>query len=136
MNVWAFTGNLGRDAEQRFTSSGDSIVSFSVGVKSGFGEKASTTWARCSLFGKRGESVLPYLNKGQLVGVSGEVSMREWSDKEGGARVSLEVRVGDLTLLGRRDDNQQSLPRQSAREAAPRQTPSVSTADMGDDIPW
>ena len=43
MNVWNFTGNLGKDADRRFTPSGDSIVNFSVAVKAGFGEKATTT---------------------------------------------------------------------------------------------
>ena len=101
MNVFTFTGNLGNDAEQRYTPSGDSIVSFSVPAKSGFGDKAVTSWIRCSMFGKRGESVLPYLKKGQLVGVSGEFSAREWTDKEGQKRISNECRVNDLNLLGK-----------------------------------
>ena len=83
MNSWNFTGNLGRDCEQRFTQSGDAVVSFSVGVKAGFGDKSTTTWANCSMFGKRGESVAPYLKKGTLVGISGEVNNREYQDKEG-----------------------------------------------------
>ena len=101
MNVFTFTGNLGNDAEQRYTPSGDSIVSFSVPAKSGFGDQAITSWIRCSMFGKRGESVLPYLKKGQLVGVSGEFSAREWTDKEGQKRISNEYRVNDLNLLGK-----------------------------------
>ena len=83
MNVFTFSGNLGRDAERRYTAGGDSAVSFSVAVKSGFGDKAVTSWIKCNLWGKRGESVMPYLKKGQLVGVSGEFSAREWQDKEG-----------------------------------------------------
>lgn len=113
MNVWAFTGNLGRDAETRYTPGGDAIVSFSVGVKSGFGDKATTTWARCAMFGKRGQAVADYLKKGQLVGVSGEVSLREWDDKDGAKRSSLEVRVNDLTLLGKRDGQQDRQPSSS-----------------------
>ena len=100
MNCWNFTGNLGQDAESRFTSGGDAITSFSVAVKAGYGDKATTTWVRCSLFGKRGEAVAPYLKKGTQVGVSGEAALREWTDKEGGKRTSLEVRVNDVTLLG------------------------------------
>lgn len=110
MNVWNFTGNLGGDAETRFTQSGDAIVSFSVGVKAGYGDKATTTWARCSMFGKRGEAVAQYLTKGQLVGISGEVAMREWNDKEGQKRTALEVRVNDLSLLGKKEGQQQSQP--------------------------
>ena len=125
MNVFTFTGNLGNDAEQRYTQSGDSIVSFSVPAKSGFGDKAVTSWIKCSLWGKRGDSVLPYLKNGQLVGVSGEFAAREWTDKEGQKRVSNECRVNDVQLLGKA----------SAQDQQQKQAPSKSS-DLGDDIPW
>lgn len=127
MNVFTFTGNLGKDAEQRFTQSGDSIVSFSVPVKSGFGDKAVTSWIKCSLFGKRGESVLPYLKKGQLVGVSGEFAARPWTNKEGQEQVSNEVRVNDLNLLG-------SKPADNSGGQKPSAKPTPN--DLGDDVPW
>lgn len=115
MNNWNFTGNLGNDAESRFTPSGDAVVSFPVGVKSGYGDKASTTWARCQMWGKRGEAVAQYLTKGQLVGVTGELTLREYDKKDGSKGYSLEVRVNDLTLLGKRDDaTRQQAPRQAA----------------------
>lgn len=101
MNNWNFTGNLGKEAESRYLPNGDAVVSFSVAVKSGYGDKALTTWVRCSMFGKRGEAVAQYLTKGQLVGVSGEACLRPWKDKEGNEKQSLEVRVNDLTLLGK-----------------------------------
>ena len=129
MNVFSFTGNLGNQAEQRYTQSGDSIVSFSVAVKSGFGDKAVTTWVRCTMFGKRGESVLPYLNKGQLVGVSGEFSAREWDDKEGKKRTSIEVRVNDLTLLGK-SEREQAQPARSEKQSP------VKSGDLESDIPF
>lgn len=128
MNNWNFTGNLGRDAETRFTQSGDPIVSFSVGVKSGFGDKATTTWANCAMFGKRGEAVAQYLTKGAQVGITGEVSLREWQDKEGQKRVNLDVRVNDLTLLG---GKQESAP----QTTKPAQKAKPSQADY-DDIPF
>lgn len=130
MNVFTFTGNLGGNAEQRYTQSGDSVVSFSVAVKAGFGDKASTTWVRCTMFGKRGESVLPYLNKGQLVGVSGEFSAREWDDKQGQKRTSIEVRANDLTLLGKAEREQQQAPARSEKQSP------VKSGDLDDDIPW
>lgn len=106
MNVFTFTGNLGKDADQRHMTNGDSIVSFSVAVKSGYGKSAKTTWVKCSMFGKRGESILPYLVKGQLVGVSGEFSVNEWENKDGQKQTTPEVRVNDLTLLGKKETEQ------------------------------
>jgi single-strand DNA-binding protein len=138
VNNWNFTGNLGADAESKYLASGEAIVSFSVGVKSGFGEKASTTWARCAMFGKRGESVAPYLLKGQLVGVSGELSAREWDDKQGQKRTSIEVRVNDLTLLGKRDGAQQE-PRQPApqrQQSAPAKSVAEGGGDWDLDVPF
>ena len=132
MNAWQFTGNIGKDAESRFLPNGDPVVSFSVGVKSGYGEKATTTWARCAMFGKRAESVSQYLTKGQLVGISGEVTLREWNDKEGQKRNSLEVRVNDLTLLGKKDGQQAAQPCQQA--PAPQQADSFG--DFQDDVPF
>lgn len=130
MNCWNFTGNLGGDAETRFTQKGEAIVSFSVGVKSGYGDKATTTWARCSMFGKRGEAVSQYLTKGQLVGISGEAGLNEWQDKEGQKRTNLEVRVNDLTLLGKKDSQQAPAPQRKAQEFPP------SVGDLRDDCPF
>ena len=59
MNVLILTGNLGKDAVQRFTPSGDSVVSFSVPASSGYGDKKKTSWVNCTMFGKRGDSVCP-----------------------------------------------------------------------------
>jgi single-strand DNA-binding protein len=128
MNNWNFTGNLGNDAETRFAPSGDAIVSFSVGVKAGYGEKATTTWARCSMFGKRGQAVSEYLTKGQLVGISGEMSAREWNDKEGNKRTSIEVRVNDLTLLGK--------PSHSQPAAQPAQKAAQADTGFDDTVPF
>lgn len=137
MNSWNFTGNLGKDCESRFTQNGDPIVSFTVAAKSGYGDKAMTTWARCSMFGKRGEAVAPYLLKGQQVAVVGELSAREWTDKEGLKRTSIEVRVNDLTLLGKRPDATPQRQQPAQRPAPAQHHDSGSVADMdSDDIPW
>ena len=135
MNSWSFTGHIGEDCNTRFTQSGDSVVSFSVGVKSGFGDKATTTWAKCAMFGKRGESVAPYLKKGALVGISGEVNNREYQDKEGQKRYSLDVRVNDLTLLGGKSDRAESAPSQPAK---PRNAQGAQGGafDESDEIPF
>ena len=136
MNNWNFTGHCAADAETRYSKSGDAIVSFSVAVKSGFGDKATTTWARCSMFGNRGTAVSEFLTKGQLVGVCGEVTLREYDKKDGSKGASLEVRVNDLTLLGRRDsDAQHSAPPRQAAPTRPQQSGSSQGGfgDFGDD---
>ena len=104
MNNWSFTGNLGRDAETKYVGE-SSVTEFSVAVKSGYGDKAITTWAKCAMWGDRGEKVAQYLTKGQAVGIVGELTLREYVKKDGGNGASLEVRVSDMTLLGKKGDS-------------------------------
>ena len=136
INSINFTGNLGGDAEQKILADGTSIVSMNVPCKSGFGDKAITTWLRCTLFGNRGASLMPHLVKGSLVGITGEFSAREYTDRDGNKKQSLEVRVSDVSLLGGRKDAAPAQRPQAApaQRTAPKQASGFD--DMDDDIPF
>lgn len=89
-------GNIGKDAEVR--SAGQSnVCSFNVASsrKDGRTGQEQTTWLRCSLWGKRGESLAQYLKKGTPVTVIGEMSTEEYQGK-----TQLNVRVDDVKLQG------------------------------------
>ena len=137
MNNWSFTGNLGRDAETKYVGE-SSVTEFSVAVKSGYGDKATTTWAKCAMWGDRGEKVAQYLTKGQAVGIVGELTLREYVKKDGGNGSSLEVRVNDMTLLGKKgdsgsDDGGFSEPK---RENKPGANVPAAEYDDGDGLPF
>jgi single-strand DNA-binding protein len=107
MNKFILTGNLGNDHEMKHLPNGDALCEFSVGVKSGFGDKEKTLWVKCSMFGKRAAGQLPqYLVKGTKVCISGELSMDEW-EKDGVKNKMLKLRVEDLDLIGAKQDGQQ-----------------------------
>src|SRR3546814_2589868 len=82
MQTITVTGGVGRDAELRFTQRGDQVCSFNVGVNQGYGDKKSTNWYRVSLWGKRGESLQPYLLKGVKVAISGEFETSDRSEEQ------------------------------------------------------
>lgn len=115
MNIFTFTGNLARDAKLNSTEKGDSVGSFSVGVKSGYGDKAVTNWINCSLWGKRADSLAPYLMKGQGVAISGELSLRKYKSKDGTEGASMEVRVADVTLIGNKEDRALTAPQMASK---------------------
>jgi len=120
MNNWTFTGNLGKDCEVRTTQSGMTVCTFSVAVKSGYGDNAKTTWANCALFGKRAEGGLPqYLVKGAQVCISGEACLDEW-EKDGVKNKTLKVNVDKLDLVGGNTLAQQA-PQQGFQQAPPQQ---------------
>ncbi|HVG19304.1 MAG TPA: single-stranded DNA-binding protein, partial [Blastocatellia bacterium] len=106
-------GYLGRDPELRYTTQGTPVCDFSVATterrkdKSGEMQEA-TTWFRVSLFGRQAELASQYLTKGRQVYVEGQLSQREWTDKEGGARTSLEVKGTDIQFLSPASEGEQS----------------------------
>lgn len=130
MNVFSFTGNLGKDCRIG-SAGGTSVVNFNVAVKSSYGQNEQTLWVDCALWGKQAESSLPnYLLKGQQVAVSGELGSRE---HEG--NTYLTCRVSSITLVGKRDDSQQQSPQQP-QSHQPQQAQQQNKADFDDDIPF
>jgi single-strand DNA-binding protein len=118
MNVITVAGTLGKDAEVKYLANGDAICNFSVADS--MGRDKGTIWWSCGLYGKRAESLSQYLTKGQAVTVTGSVSERKWTDKEGNERKTMDVRVNDVALQGGRRDAE---PQQERRQApAPAQT--------------
>lgn len=136
MNNITIAGNIGKDVEVRNMPNGDPVANFSIADSQG--KEKLTIWWNCHIFGKRAESLAPYLTKGQQVTVTGTVTEREWKTKEGEKRKSLDVRVNDVLLQGSKP-SESSSPRQStpARQAAPVQRPqSTGFDDPNDDIPF
>lgn len=123
MNVFTFTGNLGRDC--RVGAGQTPMISFGVGVKSGFGDKAQTIWVDCVIWGKRAESrISDYLLKGQQVCVSGELGTREHEGK-----TYLTCRVAEIDLVGGRPDSQPAPRAQQSHQAA-------HMDEFSDDVPF
>ncbi len=137
MNNLTIAGNLGKDAEIRHIPDGTPVASFSVADSQG--RDKPTIWWRCQLFGKRAESLAPYLTKGAQVTVTGSVTERDWTDKDGMARKSMDVRVNDVALQGSRpqQDAQQQAPQRPAQRPAPSRPASREEFEgMDDDIPF
>lgn len=122
MNNCTFSGRLGADPELKSVGSND-LLSFRIPVEDGFGEKKTTTWVACSLWGARAQKLAPMLSKGSFVIVSGSLSTREWTDKEGKVRTSVELRVQELTLG----------PKSAAGQAQPA---SGAVGELADEIPF
>ena len=102
MNSISISGNLGKDCETKQVGD-NAVCSFSVADSQG--RDKPSIWWNCQLWGKRGESLAPYLTKGQQVTVIGNVTQREYADKDGNKRVSMDVRVNDVALMGgKRED--------------------------------
>lgn len=96
INVFIASGNIGKDAEQRWTANQKCIASFSLPVKQGYGDHEKTSWVKCVLFGAKAEKLPQYLTKGTKVTVTGEFVMEEWTDQQGSKRTNPSIIVNDI----------------------------------------
>jgi single-strand DNA-binding protein len=105
VNKVILVGNLGRDAEMRFTSGGTPVATVSMATTERFTDregqkKEDTQWHRIVIWGKTAESLHEYLTKGKQIYVEGKLQTREWQDKEGKTNKTTEVRADKVVLLG------------------------------------
>ncbi len=105
LNKVMIIGNLGKDPEVRYTTSGQAVASFSVATSEKFknrnGEmEERTEWHNVVLWGRQAEIAGEYLAKGRTVFIEGRLQTRKWQDKDGRDRYTTEI-VGDrMQMLG------------------------------------
>jgi single-strand DNA-binding protein len=121
---------IGKDVEVRYSPNGDAIanlsLAFTYGKKQADGKRA-TQWVDATLFGKRAESLAPYLKKGgQIVAYLSDVNIQTYESKSGQG-VKLVGKVDDLELIGGKVEQSP----QPVTQAKP-----VELADIDSDIPF
>ncbi len=98
-------GNLTRDVETRTTPSGQTVSNFSLAVtRSWKGQDGQTqdqtSFINCVAWGKVGEIIAQYVQKGAPLLVSGRLDQRSYEDKDGNKRQAVEVVVEDFNFVG------------------------------------
>lgn len=131
MNKITATGRIVADAEVRFTQGGDPICSFRMASDVGFGDKKTTNWFTCTIWGKRGESLSQYLLKGTPVTVFGMLTLREWNNKEGIKQLSPDIRIDEIELHGNKQGNDQPAPQRQSQQSS-----GGGVSSLNDDVPF
>lgn len=112
MNKTILIGNLGKDPELSYTQSGQPVCKFSLATRDKWKDKSGewkdiTDWHNIVVWGKLGETISKYLNKGSQVAVEGKSKTRKYADKSGGPdRYITEVVVHDVQFLDSKRDQQ------------------------------
>lgn len=135
VNCVHLVGNLGRDAEVRYTNGGQSVANFSLATTQVWNDKSGekkerTDWHRCQLWGKQAESLEQYLKKGKQIYVQGQLVNGEY-EKDGVKHHTTEIRVDRVVLLGGGERGGEQRP-----AAAPATRPAHSGPDIDDSIPF
>ena len=105
VNKVILVGNLGRDAELRYTPGGAAVATLNMATTEVWNDKGGqrqekTEWHRVVLWGKTAESLNEYLTKGKQIYVEGRLQTRQWDDKDGNKRYTTEIRGDRIVLLG------------------------------------
>ena len=152
--VAVIVGRLTRDAELKYTNSGQAVCHFSVATNSR--RKKGDQWVEepsywdIDLWGKPGESINQYLVKGKLVAVEGSMRQDKW-EQDGQTRTKIQITANTVQLLGSQggqgeasgqgsasNERSQARPQDSSSVPKPGISPSGSSGgdDFTDDIPF
>ena len=141
-NRITIVGYLGRDPELRYTPDGTPVCDFSVATterrKDRGGEPQEiTTWFRITVWRRQAELAGQYLSKGKQVYVEGRLIQREYQDRDGNTRYSLEVTASDIQFIGSRgDDSSQTREEPAAGRLRSQETSAAAAPVTEDDIPF
>lgn len=133
INQVILMGRLTRDPEQRTTTTGKTIASFSLAVDRG-GESDAADFFDVTAWEKLGDLVIQYLGKGRRVLVQGRLRQDSWDDKETGKkRTKVEVVATDVTFLDGPSDSGSGGGSSAPRASAPsKKTEDVVIEDIDD----
>lgn len=132
MENLAIAGKLGGDAKLASTQRGDQVCNFNVAVDTYENGEKGTRWYRVSFWGKRAESLSPYLLKGVSVTCAGQFSLGEYDGKP-----QLNLRANDVTLQGSRGDSRGERKQSYEQtETYSNQSNGSNYDDLNDGIPF
>jgi single-strand DNA-binding protein len=136
VNKVILVGNLGKDAELRYTPGGTAVATLRLATTDRFKDKdgqwkEQTEWHTVVIWDKTAESLAEYLRKGKQIYVEGRLQTRSWDDREGKKRYSTEIRGDRIVLLGGRG------PQADREEPASSAEPAREATEItDDDIPF
>ena len=133
LNKVMLIGNLGRDAETRFTTNNVSVSTFSVATNRRYKDKEGnwtdeTTWHNVVAF-NLSDYYKDSLKKGKKFYIEGRVSKRDYTDKDGNKRTSCEIVSEKLIPL---DSGNYS----SSTEGGEVESAEPPQVDNNDDLPF
>jgi len=132
-------GNLGRDAEMRYTPGGAQVTEFSLAIDRSRRVQdgqwvRETDWYRVICWNRLAEFADQYLKRGMRVYVDGRLQLRRYTGNDGVERTSVEVIAQDIIMLSARPDAPAALEPLSEERAEP---PGVlPNEDDFDDVPF
>ena len=97
LNHVSLVGRLTANPELRYTTTNKPVAAFRLAIKRDFGD--DTDFINCTAWGKTAEFLDQYFRKGMMLILVGRLQSRDWTDKDGKKRYSVEA-VADRVWFG------------------------------------
>ena len=112
-------GNITRDPELRYTSSGTAVCDVCLAINQGRGDKQVTVFIDVTFWGGAAETISEYCRKGRPLLVGGELAQDEWTDKESGQpRKKIKITSRSFCFLPKNTESGEAGGRAPSRKAA------------------
>ena len=126
-NKVVLVGNLTRDPEVRYITSGAAVSEIGLAVNRQWTDRNSnerkeeTTFVDVTLWGRQAELCSQYLSKGSPVLIEGRLQLDQWEDQQTGQKRSKLKVVGEhMQFLSSRRDETEQRPRPASQQGQAR----------------
>ena len=125
MNKVMLIGNVGADPQVKYLDQGVCVAQVRLAttergytLQNGTQVPDRTEWHTCIFWRKQAEVVEKYVHKGDRLYVEGKIQSRDWTDRQGISRRSVEIMVDNMELLSPKPAAATSAPSEKQPEAA------------------
>jgi single-strand DNA-binding protein len=134
INKVTLIGNLGKDPELRYTSSGVAVATFSLATNESWKDQDGnlqdkTQWHNIVAWKKLAEICGEYLKKGAKVYLEGRLQYRTYDDKNGVKKYITEIVLEEMLMLDSRGGA-------GVTSEAPQSHADAPAAEKGEDLPF
>lgn len=140
MNKVMLIGYVGVDPQVRYLDEGTCVAQLRLGttekgytLQNGTQVPERTEWHNLVFWRKTAEIVEKYVRKGDKLYVEGKIQSRDWTDKRGISRRSIDIIVDSMEMLSpRRNETTES----DTKPAAPPTPPVLGPESNGGEYPF
>lgn len=138
LNVVAIMGRLVADPELRTTTQGQSVCSFRIACDRSYvqqGQERQADFIDIVAWRQQAEFVSKYFQKGSLIAIEGSLQTRNYQDKNGNNRTTVEVVANNISFAGaKRQDGQRAPSYEQQAKAAQNAPQAAYTQGSTDDF--
>lgn len=130
MNIITTVGYLTADPALSTTPNGQQVCKFRLGSQNkrrDDNNQFMTNFYNCTVWGKMGETISKFFHKGSRIMVSGDLTIRDYVDKTGASRTSIDIDVRDFDFGERNQGGQQPVQQPQPQRPVP-QAPQMTYA--------